>query len=89
MRIIYNILGCIVLAVVFTEFSKKLWGNQVKGLICLVLYGISIQIPIGDTVADSETLEVIGDSSSHVGLLIPVVNLPSEEGAIDASITLT
>jgi hypothetical protein len=89
MWVINNILGDIVLAVVLSELSEQILRDQVEVLIGLESGGSSIHIPVCDTVANGKTLQVVSDVTSHVSFLVPVMDLPSEEGTVDPGIALS
>ena len=64
--------------------------NQVEMVQNIWERGVYVDVPLGGTITNNETLKIqLGLGLSDSNLLIVLVDLPSEVGDIDTSITLT
>mmetsp|Transcript_97755 Transcript_97755/g.134476 ORF Transcript_97755/g.134476 Transcript_97755/m.134476 type:complete len:230 (-) Transcript_97755:194-883(-) len=72
------------------ELSKELGWNNIHPEDSIRENGIGINMPVGDTVTNNETLKIdLLNVFVDGGLLVILINLPREVRNIDASITLT
>ncbi len=85
-RIVDGVECDIVSAVELPEQVKKFRGNEVELTISLIGCWLCIVVPISNTVANSEALEIVNCAISPGSLIVPVVYLPSKERSVDASI---